>query len=331
MSEQPSSSPVAEPTALQRAATTALRDCLGLRQGESLLVLTDDTLFPIGRALLEAGRALTARVLYLEMTAGGVDGNEPPPEVAALMGQVDVVVAPTSRSLTHTDARRRACAAGARVGTMPGITEETLIRCLDADYQRIARRTDCVAEILTAGKVAHVRSPAGTDVTLPIEGIRAIPSKGLIRERGAFGNLPSGEAYLMPVEGASQGVVVVDGSMAGMGRIEDAPIRIRVVDGLAVEVTGGREAVRLRELMDRAGPEARNVAELGVGTNDKAQVTGTILEDEKILGTVHIAFGNNASMGGTVRVPFHLDGVILKPTLTVDGVVVLEGGVPRFE
>lgn len=247
-----------------------------------------------------------------------------------MMARASAVVAPTSRSLTHTEARRAACAAGARVATMPGITEDTLVRCLGADVLRIARRADRVAEILTRGRVARITNPAGTDVTLPIDGIRAIASRGLILEPGQFGNLPSGEAYLMPVEGAAQGTVVVDGAMAGLGVIEDEPIRIRVVDGLAVEVSGGSEARRLLALMDRAGPESRNVAELGVGTNDRARITGTILEDEKILGTVHVAFGNNASMGGTVKVPFHLDGVILAPTLVVDGEVLLQDGDPRF-
>jgi len=316
---------------LERACLVALRDCLGLAAHESLLVVTDERLAPIGRALLEAGRTLTDKAFYLEMTSGGADGNEPPPPVAAMMAAVDAVVAPTARSLTHTAARRQACAAGARVATMPGITVDTLVRCLDVDAGRVARRSERVAGILTRGKVARVTSPAGTDITLPIEGIAAIASRGLILERGSFGNLPSGEAYLRPQEGLSEGVVVVDGAMAGLGRIEEAPIRIRVERGMAVEITGGKEAARLLELMDAAGPAARNVAELGVGTNDRAQVTGTILEDEKILGTVHVAFGNNASMGGTVTVPFHLDGVILRPTLTVDGEVLLDGGRPLFD
>jgi leucyl aminopeptidase (aminopeptidase T) len=134
----------------------------------------------------------------------------------------------------------------------------------------------------------------------------------------------------MPVEGASQGVLVVDGSMAGLGRIEDAPIRVEVADGRAVSVTGGREAARLLVMMDAAGAAARNVAELGVGTNERARITGTILEDEKILGTVHVAFGNNVSMGGTVAVPFHLDGVVLRPTLHVDGEMLLDRGAPCF-
>ncbi len=317
-------------TGLERASRIAIADCLGLKPGESLLVVTDDELAILGRALLEAARRITDRAMYLEFPAGGVPGSEPPPGVAEMMARVNVVVAPTSRSLTHTEARRSACAAGARVATMPGITEDTLVRCLDADVHRIARRAERVAEILTRGKTARVTSPAGTDVTLPIDGIRAIASTGLILEPGRFGNLPSGEAYLMPVEGAAEGIVVVDGAMAGLGVIEDAPIRIRVVGGRAVEVTGGEEARKLLDLMERAGPEARNVAELGVGTNDRARITGTILEDEKILGTVHVAFGNNASMGGTVKVPFHLDGVILAPTLVVDGEVLLEEGRPTF-
>ncbi len=317
-------------TALERACTIALRDCLGVKPGESLLVVTDGELRTIGRALFEVGRGLTDRAFYLEIPAGGVPGSEPPPGVAEMMASVTAVVAPTSRSLTHTAARRAACAAGARVATMPGITEDTLRRCLDADVRAIARRAERVAEILTRGKLARITSDAGTDVTLPIDGIGAIASRGLILEAGQFGNLPSGEAYLMPEEGASQGTVVVDGAMAGLGVIEDEPIRIRVVDGLAVEVSGGREARELEALMRGAGPGARNVAELGVGTNDRAQITGTILEDEKILGTVHVAFGNNASMGGSVKVPFHLDGVILAPTLVVDGETLLEGGLPRF-
>ncbi len=316
---------------LQRASTIALRDCLGVRKGESVLVVTDAELAAIGRAIRDAAMSLTDDVLYLEVPTRGVARNEPPAGVADLMAKVNVVVAPTSRSLTHTEARRRACSAGARVATMPGITEDTLVRCLDADVARIAARAERVASILTEGKVAQVTSPAGTDIVLPIEGIRAIASRGLILNPGDFGNLPSGEAYLMPVERTSQGVVVVDGAMAGLGVIEDEPIRVKVVDGMAVQIEGGREARRLVELMDEAGPLSRNVAELGVGTNDRARITGTILEDEKILGTVHIAFGNNASMGGSVRVPFHLDGVVLEPTLVVDGRVLIGKGTPLFD
>ena len=74
------------------------------------------------------------------------------------------------------------------------------------------------------------------------------------------------------------------------------------------------------------GEEGTNLAELGVGTNDRARLTGNVLEDEKILGTVHVAFGASAGIGGTVSVPVHLDCLVRQPTLDVGGTRVLDGG-----
>jgi leucyl aminopeptidase (aminopeptidase T) len=175
-----------------------------------------------------------------------------------------------------------------------------------------------------------VRSEAGTNLTLPIAGIEALPDTGLLRKKGQFGNLPAGEAYLMPEEGKAEGILVVDGSMAGVGPIVEEPLRIRVEGGLLVEATGGR-AEEFLKLIEPFGEPGRNVAELGVGTNDRARITGNILEDEKVLGTVHVAFGDNRSMGGTVNVASHLDGVLREPTLEVDGRVILEKGLLRLE
>ena len=90
----------------------------------------------------------------------------------------------------------------------------------------------------------------------------------------------------------------------------------------------GRDAAgeKLYSIMEPFGKLAFNVAELGIGTHDKAQITGDVLEDEKAIGTVHIAFGDNKSMGGTIRVASHLDGVIMEPTVSVDGETIMEKG-----
>jgi leucyl aminopeptidase (aminopeptidase T) len=106
----------------------------------------------------------------------------------------------------------------------------------------------------------------------------------------------------------------------------DEPIRITVKDGYAAEITGGESARRLIALLEPHGEDGRTVAEFGIGTNDKAILTGVILEDEKVMGTIHIAFGDNKSMGGTVRVASHLDGLITRPTVWFDDRVVMEGG-----
>jgi leucyl aminopeptidase (aminopeptidase T) len=313
--------------ALMDAAVIAVRDCLRVQKNELLLVVTDTELAEIGEALMEAGHDLGAVPIMMKIYPLSRNGEEPPEPVARAMAESDVVVAPTSKSISHTAARRNACAAGTRVATMPGITKDTMIRGLNADYYAIAERTKRVTELLTAAKVARVTTAAGTDITIPIDGIDAIASTGLFFEPGAFGNLPSGEAYLMPVEGGSEGVFVVDGSMAGIGDLAGkTPITIRVEKGYAVEITGGPEADLLRSKLEPLGTAAFNTAELGVGTNDAARIIGNILEDEKVMGTVHIALGNNISMGGTVDVPIHLDGIIKDPTLTLDGTPIMEKG-----
>jgi aminopeptidase len=311
--------------ALLDAATVAVRDCMGTRPGERVLVVTDEPLRTIGYALRQAAVALGHEVVLVEITPRRTNGEEPPPEVAALMRQMDVVLCPTSKSLTHTDARRAASAAGTRVATLPGVTEDVMVRCMNADYHRIAARTHRLCDLMATTARIRVTAPGGTDVVMPIEGRTPWASSGLFREPGQSGNLPTGEAYLAPLEGGSQGVVVVDGSMAGIGLL-DTPIRITVEDGYATTIEGGAEAARLVALLEPHGRDGRTVAEFGIGTNDRATIIGVILEDEKVMGTIHIAFGDNKSMGGSVRVASHLDGLVRSPTVWFDDRLVMDAG-----
>ncbi len=310
---------------LQSAALIAVRDCMGVQPGERVLVVTDAPLRTIGYAAFEAARGLGNEAILVEMPPRTTNGEEPPPEVAELMTQFDVVLCPTSKSLTHTDSRRHASAKGVRVATLPGVTEEVMVRCMNADYQAIAARTFRICDLMRETKVIRVKAPSGTDIILPVEGREAHASSGVFREKGLWGNLPTGESYLAPLEGLSNGLVVVDGSMASVGMV-DEPIRIVVRDGYATEITGGASASRLIALLEPHGRDGRTVAEFGIGTNDKAILTGVILEDEKVMGTIHIAFGDNKSMGGTVRVASHLDGLVRRPTVWFDDRLIMEDG-----
>ena len=310
---------------LHSAAVIAVRDCMGVKSGEQVLIVTDEPMRKLAYALQGAARDLGTEVFMVEMLPRKTNGEEPPPPVAQLMREVDVVLCPTSKSLTHTDARRAASAQGVRVATLPGVTEEIMVRCMNADYNRIAARTAALCDRLNRTSVVRVKAPAGTDIVMPITGRKAHASSGLFREDGQWGNLPTGEAYLAPLEGQSRGVVVVDGAMASVGMVRQ-PIRIVVAEGYATDITGGDEARRLIELLKPHGRDARNVAEFGIGTNDKAILTGAIIEDEKVMGTIHIAFGDNKSMGGSVRVASHLDGLVTKPSVWFDEEKVMEDG-----
>ncbi|MDD2563388.1 MAG: aminopeptidase [Salinivirgaceae bacterium] len=312
-------------TELQKASIIALRDCMGIKPEETLLIITDEIKREIGQSLHEAGKNLCKESILIEIKSREINGEEPPAEVAEMMKKVDVVVCPTAKSLTHTDARRNAVKEGVRVGTMPGITVDTMVRCLNADYDKIIALTDFIAAKLVGVKNIRVVTEKGTDINMPVEGRNILPSKGVLREKGESGNLPSGEVYLAPWEDQSNGTVVIDGSMAGIGIIEE-PIVIEVVNGYAEKITGGRQAKQLAENLDKVGRDARAVAEFGVGTNYKAILTGHILEDEKVYGTIHIAFGNNITMGGRISVSSHLDGLVKEPNVYFDGELVMTKG-----
>ncbi len=311
---------------LRQAAHLALVQCMAVSRGESVLVITDEVLREVGYAFWEEAKNLGAEAIIIEMIARSQDGEEPPEPVARIMQAVDVVLAPTSRSLSHTLARREANAQGARIASMPGITKDSVIRTLTADYRRIAVLSERLAEILSQGNSARITTPRGTDITMSLEARIGRPDTGIYHMAGDFGNLPAGEAFIAPVEGTAEGVLVVDGAMSGVGALEDA-IRMRVESGYVKEITGAQGARILEESIAHLGKPARNIAELGVGTNDRAIITGKVLEDEKVLGTVHVALGNNIGFGGTCDVPIHLDGIILQPTLVIDDRVVIKDGV----
>ena len=311
---------------VNQAALVAVRDCMGVKEGEKVLILTDEPTRRVGMALFEAAKLLGAQAYYVEMPTGMSHAEDPPEPVAEMLKLVDVALIPTKMSLSHTDARREASRRGVRIATLPGITEEVLARALKADYFTIAKRSRAVAKLLTKGSMVKVTTARGTDVTMSIENRKGYADTGLNHDKGSFSNLPAGEAYIAPVEGTTEGVIYFDGSMAGVGLLENETIRVGVKEGYATEITGGEGAKKMLAAMEPHGPLAFNVAELGIGTNSMARITGNVLEDEKAMGTVHIAFGDNKSMGGTVDVPSHLDGVILKPTLYVDDELVIDRG-----
>jgi leucyl aminopeptidase (aminopeptidase T) len=232
-----------------------------------------------------------------------------------------VFIAPTSRSLSHTTARKRATDAGARGATMPGVTEDMLARVMAVDFDAMAARSGAVAALLDEAKTARLTCPRGSDFTMQLTERPGISDDGALTAPGAFGNLPCGEAFIAPLSGDG---TVVASSLAPLGLSEE-PAVLTVRGGHIVGAEGGLGPEFLTRLQTH-GEKGTNLAELGVGTNDRAQLTGNVLEDEKILGTVHVAFGASAGIGGNVSVPIHLDVVVLDASLEVDGRPVLEHG-----
>lgn len=304
--------------AVVRAAEIIVQTCLGITPADVVLVVADANTRGIGERIRDKAVATGAQVILAEIPVGDHPGAE-------AMKASTVVVAPTTMSVTHTSARRQACAAGARVATLPGITEAILGRALALDYGEMAGLSEAVGRLLDDGESLRLTSPAGTDLRVDLGARKAIRDTGNIHSPGAYGNLPAGEAYIAPIEGTANGVVVIDGSMSAFGLL-DEPLLMTFEAGNAVAFEGGRQARVLRALLDQVGPQARNLAEVGIGTNPSAIVGGAVLEDEKVKGTVHVALGNNVSFGGRDEVAIHLDGIILRPTLEIDGRALIREG-----
>ena len=313
-------------TKLDKASIIAIKDCMGAKKDESILVISDELKREIGLSLFENAKRLGHKALYVEMKSGKISGEEPPEAIAELMQKFDVLICPTSKSLTHTNARRAASKKGVRVATLPGITKDIMKRGMSADYKKVDALSIKLKGILEKGQNIRITTPTGTDISFSIKGRKAFASKGLNHKKGESGNLPTGETFLAPVEGTTNGIFIVDGSMAGLGLVKNSNLKIEVKKGYATRISGGMLAKKLSRMLDAVGKNARNIAEFGIGTNDSAKLSGVILEDEKVMGTVHIALGNNVSMGGKVNVPIHLDGVMKKPTVYLDKKILMKNG-----
>ena len=307
---------------LSKAVSAVVRDCLGVRPNEEVLIICNPATLVLGEAMRAEAASIGAEAVLGVMTERATHAGEPPSMLAKAMIAADVVLAPTIQSLSHTDARKQASESGTRIATLPGATVEMLARVMSDDMPELRRRGGRVAEILDHGTEARITCDHGSDLRLGLKGRTAIPDAGELTHNGAFGNLPCGEGFIAPA--TAEGVLIVDGSLAGIGLV-DEPVKLTVKDGHLVDATGP-QGEAFMELLTVHGEDGTNVAELGIGTNSKAILTGNILEDEKIFGTAHVAFGASAAIGGNIQVPVHLDVVSLRPEVTVDGTpIVLEG------
>jgi len=313
-----------------RVSEIVLRKCMGVKKQEIVLILTDEPARTIGFHLWIKARELAGEAIYIEYTPRKRHGEEPPKPVGEAMKYADVVLAPTSKSITHTLARKEATEKGVRVGTMPGITEELFLRTFNIDFDMLIRITEIFGKILDEGNMVRVVTEKGTDIEFSIEGRKARRSTGILTEPGSWGNIPSGEAYIAPVEGSENGIIVVDGSIAGIGLIE-TPVTLTVRDGIIVDIKGSKEAEKLKKILSDLSIEAKMIGEFGIGTNPGAKVSGTMLEDEKAFGTIHFALGSNFDFGGTIKAPIHIDMVVLKPTVYVDNKLVIHKGQPLVD
>ena len=225
----------------------------------------------------------------------------------------DIIIAMSNNSTSHTRYRALANETGTRFASLPHFDPEMFHTSMTVDWNILADRTARLVAAVNRAEWIRVTTPNGTNMMICKQGRHAEGDDGLLTAPGSFGNLPAGEAYLAPLEGSSFGTMVIEW---GPTRKLDQPLRLTVEKGVVVNIEGNDPHRQKLELKFAENSNCRNIAELGIGTNDKASRPDNVLEAEKILGTIHIALGDNSGFGGTVSAPFHEDYVFYRPTLT---------------
>jgi len=305
------------------AAKKLIVNCMGTQKDEALLIVADEKTSELGYSFAVAGRECGFQTTYVEAPAQ--TKGEPPVPVAAAMEAADVEFLLTSMSYSHVKARVAATEKGVRVASMPMLTTHIAENFLDADYPYIQKVSVQLADLLTKGKTVRAVTEKGTDVTFAIDGRVAVADTGQLTEKGAMGNLPAGEAFVAPLENAGDGKIVIDGCIAYLGPVKDDVV-LTLKDGNIISIEGGESADDLKKFLEDKDGESKGIAEFGIGTNPGAEIIGHPLVDEKVWGTIHIAFGMNATIGGVRESNIHYDCIIKEPTVWIDDVKIMDKG-----
>lgn len=314
---------------MKRGAKILIEICARVQPGETVVIVTDSERTAIARAIADAAQDVGGEATVVVSPPRSIDNEEPTPPVAVAMLEADVIYLPVTFAMAHTVAVRKAIAEGARVVSMSAFTERMMEEGgLFADFA--ARRPLCqaMAKRLTEASQVRVTNPAGTDLSLGIGGRRG-NSHACIVDQAGFTAVPNIEANTSPVEGTTEGPLVVDGSIPyyGVGVITD-PVRFEISGGFVRAIEGGSQAEFLRELLARQNDEwVYNIAQFAIGLNPECrEFTGEMLNDEGVNGTIHIGIGTSSSLGGVVQAKTHFDAIIREPTVWLDDEVIIRDG-----
>jgi len=314
-----------ESVKLQKMAKMVVEVAVQVKPGQKVCVVTDTNKLSIAEALFAAAYSVGAETVMSIMTPRQKHNEEPPDVVVAAMKAADIVIAPTTYAISHTQATQAALKAGARFMIHREITEDTFTNgAITADYEEVHALTNRIAERFDKGTEVCLTTALGTDLRMTKKGRPILRLGGLLRGDTKVAVLPTGEAAFPPTPGTVEGTIVVDHAIDNIGLLSE-PVKITVAKGRIVKIEGGKEAARLQEYV-KNNKNGDNIAEFAIGTNPRSRMLGNVAEDKVLRGCVHIGIGSNLLLGGNVVSPIHFDLVILKPTVTVDGQVIDKDG-----
>ena len=281
---------------IRTSAKTVIETCMQLRGHENLLIITDPNTAEIGQALYEAGSQVSDRVLMVMMPSTHRHGQEPPAPVADLMRRQHVVIAATRYSLTHTRARLVSSKDGARIATMPGVTRSMFIEGgMTADFDALQSHIASMARVLRKHRNVTISNQDGELLELTIAGRWNLEDNGICNRPGQVTNLPAGKIFAEVKPESVSGVIKINGTWDSASVNE--PIRIIVDEGRVVDIQRSDETPLNEQIIEFIDErmETIKIVEFGFGMNPKARISGSALEDEKVLGSCYFVLQQPAT------------------------------------
>jgi leucyl aminopeptidase (aminopeptidase T) len=308
-------------------ARKLVEEAAAVKSTENVLIVTDFNMIDIAKVMAIAVYERSRNLVVSIMEPRRYHCEEPPLMVANAMKEADVIFAPTTFTLGATKARLEATDIGARVVNMPGYTKEIMLS--DAlnkvNLKEIQSQAIKIQRLLTKANEVYIYTQLGSSLKIGIGGRQANALTGIVNKPGEFGCLPNIETNVGPVEGTTEGKIVIDACILHPGlNLLHEPVELLVKDGFVQEIKGGKEAEKFRNmLMEFNDKNVYNIAELGIGLNPYAELKGSMLEDEGMKGSIHVALGTNLPFGGNIKAPVHIDMIILHANIILDNKVEL--------
>jgi leucyl aminopeptidase (aminopeptidase T) len=308
-------------------AMVVLTNCLGLREGEELVIVTEQQLLEQAIMFAKASERLYANPSVIVLSELATRMRDMPQTVISAMERSSAVLLILSENLIqlfgHTESKRRVIDSGSRFAALVGSLKDIPN---DIDLKLMRRRAERFANIFNEGGEVRIFTE-GAEAKLSIEGRKGMFITPIVNRAGSWGAIPHHcEAFIAPVEGTAEGRLIVDTSIIGYGLV-DEPVEITIKDGLIVNIRGGKAADWLsQKILNTYDPLVRNVAEVAVGLNHMLKNAKGWFLDKSICGSGHIGIGDNATIGGRVKSPIHIDVVFKNFSLEVDGKRVIDGG-----
>jgi leucyl aminopeptidase (aminopeptidase T) len=324
------------------ASKNALENVLEASSGERIRIICDYVKAQVGEAF-ETGASslkLDARLVILERL------KEPRIEIPAKLQETivqkpDIYINLLRGSREETPFRIKLIKLEtsdrkARLGHCPGVTIDMLtegaLALTPQEHRSLQDHAKRLIHALEGAETVEICNPKGTNLKLNTKNRKFFTDTKLDWKTMKWMNLPTGEVIIAPLEDSLNGRLVCDMAIGGIGKLKK-PVDVLTKDGRAIGAfSQDRDCLsRVKETLS-FDIWSNVVGEFAFGINPKARFVDEFLEAEKLLGTVHVAFGANIDMpGGKNPSKNHMDFLISNPTVKItkgdgDTITILEEG-----